>query len=224
MLDKFLWVGFPYVALVLAIVVSILRFVWKPFSYSSLSSQFLENKQLFWGSGLWHWGLVWVLTGHLVAFLIPGQILAWNSAPFRLYLLEFTGLTAALLALVGIVALMVRRHTNSRVKVVTTAMDWILLGFLLLQVTTGIDTALRYRWGSSWYASNAAPYLWSLLSLSPRPELIVPLPWLPKIHILSGFSVILLIPFTRLVHFLVVPIFYYWRKPQVVIWNRKGLR
>ncbi|MBP7617342.1 MAG: respiratory nitrate reductase subunit gamma [Geothrix sp.] len=224
MLDKFLWVGFPYVALVLAIVVSILRFVWKPFSYSSLSSQFLENKQLFWGSGLWHWGIVWVLTGHLVAFLIPGQILAWNSAPFRLYLLEFTGLTAALLALVGIVALMVRRHTNSRVKVVTTAMDWILLGFLLLQVTTGIDTALRYRWGSSWYASNAAPYLWSLLSLSPRPELIVPLPWLPKIHILSGFSVILLIPFTRLVHFLVVPIFYYWRKPQVVIWNRKGLR
>lgn len=224
MLDKFLWVGFPYVALVLAIVVSILRFVWKPFSYSSLSSQFLENKQLFWGSGLWHWGIVWVLTGHLVAFLIPGQILAWNSAPFRLYLLEFTGLTAALLALVGIVALMVRRHTSSRVKVVTTAMDWILLGFLLLQVTTGIDTALRYRWGSSWYASNAAPYLWSLLSLSPRPELIIPLPWLPKIHILSGFSVILLIPFTRLVHFLVVPIFYYWRKPQVVIWNRRGLR
>lgn len=51
MLDKFLWVGFPYVALVLAIVVSILRFVWKPFSYSSLSSQFLENKQLFWGRG-----------------------------------------------------------------------------------------------------------------------------------------------------------------------------
>lgn len=224
MLDKFLWVGFPYVALVLAIVVSILRFVWKPFSYSSLSSQFLENKQLFWGSGLWHWGIVWVLSGHLVAFLIPGQILAWNSAPFRLYLLEFTGLTAALLALVGIVALMVRRHTSSRVKVVTSAMDWILLGVLLLQVTTGIDTALRYRWGSSWYASNAAPYLWSLLSLSPRPELIIPLPWLPKIHILSGFSVILLIPFTRLVHFLVVPIFYYWRKPQVVIWNRKGLR
>ncbi len=224
MLDKFLWVGFPYVALVLAIVVSILRFVWKPFSYSSLSSQFLENKQLFWGSGLWHWGIVWVLTGHLVAFLIPGQILAWNSTPFRLYLLEFTGLTAALLALVGIVALMVRRHTSSRVKVVTTAMDWILLGVLLLQVTTGIDTALRYRWGSSWYASNAAPYLWSLLSLSPRPELIIPLPWLPKIHILSGFSVILLIPFTRLVHFLVVPIFYYWRKPQVVIWNRRGLR
>ncbi len=224
MLDRFLFVGFPYAALAIAAVVSVLRFVWHPFSYSSLSSQFLENKQLFWGSGLWHWGILWVLTGHLVAFLIPGQILAWNAQPMRLYLLETTGLVAALLALIGIVALMVRRRTSPRVRVVTTAMDWVLLSLLLLQVATGIDTALRYRWGSSWYAASAAPYLWSLLKFNPRPEYILPLPWLPKIHILSGLTVILLIPFTRLVHVLVTPIFYYWRKPQVVIWNRRGRR
>lgn len=224
MLDKFLFVGYPYIALALALVVGILRFTWKPFSYSSLSSQFLENKQLFWGSGLWHWGILWVLSGHLVAFLLPSQILAWNAQPLRLYLLEGTGLVMALLALVGVVALMVRRASSPRVKVVTTPMDWVLLILLLLQVATGVDTALRYRWGSSWYASNAAPYLWSLLKLSPRPEFIQPLPWLPKLHILGGFTIILAIPFSRLVHLLVVPIFYYWRKPQVVIWNRRGLR
>lgn len=224
MLDKFLFVGFPYIAFSLALVVGILRFAWRPFSYSSLSSQFLENKQLFWGSGLWHWGILWVLLGHLGAFLMPRQILAWNAQPLRLYLLEASGLIMALLALVGVVALMVRRSSSPKIKVVTTPMDWVLLILLLLQVATGIDTALRYRWGSSWYASNAVPYLWSLLTLNPRPEFIQPLPWLPKIHILSGLTVILLTPFTRLVHFLVVPIFYYWRKPQVVIWNRRGLR
>jgi nitrate reductase gamma subunit len=224
MLDKFLFIGFPYIALSLALVVGILRFTWKPFSYSSLSSQFLENKQLFWGSGLWHWGILWVLAGHVVAFLIPRQILAWNAQPLRLYLLEASGLIMALLALVGVVALMVRRSSSPKIKVVTTPMDWVLLILLLLQVATGIDTALRYRWGSSWYASNAVPYLWSLLTLNPRPEFIQPLPWLPKIHILCGLTVILVTPFSRLVHFLVVPIFYYWRKPQVVIWNRRGLR
>jgi nitrate reductase gamma subunit len=224
MLDKFLFVGYPYIALSLALVVGILRFVWKPFSYSSLSSQFLENKQLFWGSGLWHWGILWVLLGHLGAFLMPKQILAWNSQPIRLYLLETSGLIMALLALVGVVALMVRRSSSPKIKVVTTPMDWVLLILLLLQVATGIDTALRYRWGSSWYASNAVPYLWSLLTLNPRPEFIQPLPWLPKIHILGGLTIILVIPFSRLVHLLVVPIFYYWRRPQVVIWNRRGLR
>lgn len=224
MLDKFLFVGYPYLALALALVVGILRFTWKPFSYSSLSSQFLENRQLFWGSGLWHWGILWVLTGHLVAFLIPGRILAWNAQPLRLYLLEVSGLVMALMALVGVVALMVRRASSPRIKVVTTPMDWVLLILLLLQVATGIDTALRYRWGSSWYASNAVPYLWSLLKLSPRPEYILSLPWLPKLHILGGLTIILVLPFSRLVHLLVVPIFYYWRKPQVVIWNRRGLR
>ena len=224
MLDKFLFVGYPYAALSLALVVGILRFAWRPFSYSSLSSQFLENKQLFWGSGLWHWGILWVLAGHLVAFLIPGRILAWNAQPLRLYLLEASGLVMALLALVGVVALMVRRATSARIKAVTSPMDWVLLIILLFQVSTGIDTALRYRWGSSWYASNAVPYLWSLVTLNPRPEFIQPLPWLPKLHILSGLTVILLIPFSRLVHFLVVPVWYYWRRPQVVIWNRRGLR
>jgi nitrate reductase gamma subunit len=28
------------------------------FSYSSYSSQFLENRRLFWGSVLWHYGIV----------------------------------------------------------------------------------------------------------------------------------------------------------------------
>lgn len=224
MLDKFLFVGYPYASLALAVAVSLLRFRWRPYSYSSLSSQFLENKQLFWGSSLWHWGILWVLTGHLVAFLVPSRILAWDAQPLRLYLLELSGLAMALLALVGVVALLVRRGTSSKIRVVTSHADWAILGLLLLQVTTGIDTALRYRWGSAWYASNAAPYLWSLITFSPRPEFVLPLPWLPKIHILSGFTVILLIPFSRLVHFLVVPVWYYWRKPQVVIWNRRGLR
>lgn len=224
MLDKFLFVGFPYLALALCVAVSLLRFFWKPFSYSSLSSQFLENRQLFWGAGFWHWGILWVLLGHFVAFLVPGRILAWNAVPLRLYLLELSGLVMALLALVGVVALMVRRGTSARVKVVSSPMDWVLLALLLLQVILGVDTALRYRWGSAWYAASAVPYLRSLLALNPRPEFIQPLPWLAKLHLLNGFLLLLLIPFSRLVHFLVFPIAYYWRKPQVVIWNRKEMR
>ncbi len=48
--DTFLFVAFPYVAVVLAVVVSVYRYVTDRFSYSSFSSQFLENRALFWGS------------------------------------------------------------------------------------------------------------------------------------------------------------------------------
>ena len=221
MIHYFLFIGFPYLMLVLAVLVSIIRYRYTPFSFSSLSSQFLENEQLYWGSNLWHWGIVWVLLGHLFAFLLPRQIIAWNAAPLRLFLLEATGLIAGLLALVGLVGLLIRRLTNARVKVVTSKMDIFILLLLLFQVATGVHTAIAYRWGSSWYATNAAPYLQSLFLFSPKPDFIMTMPWVVKLHMLNAFFIIGMIPFTRLVHFLVVPLHYLWRRPQVVIWNRR---
>lgn len=219
--NTFLFVGYPYLMMVLAVLVSIIRYRMTPFSFSSLSSQFLENDQLYWGSNLWHWGIIIVLLGHFVAFLMPGVILSWNANPVRLFLLEATGLTMAMLAILGVVGLLVRRLTHPRIQQVTTAMDVIILVLLLFQVASGLDTALRYRWGSSWYATNAAPYLQSLFFFNPKPQFVMSLPLGPKLHMLSAFTIIGLIPFTRLVHFLVVPLHYLWRTPQVVIWNRK---
>lgn len=219
--STFLFVGYPYLMMVLAVLVSIIRYRYTPFTFSSLSSQFLENDQLYWGSNFWHWGIIIVLLGHFLAFLMPGVILAWNANPVRLFILEATGLAMAMLALLGVVGLIVRRLTHARIKVVTSPMDVIILCLLLLQVATGIDTALRYRWGSSWFASAAAPYLRSLFMFDPKPQYVMSLPLGPKIHMLSAFTIIGLIPFTRLVHFLVVPLHYLWRKPQLVIWNRR---
>ncbi len=219
--STFLFVGYPYLMMVLAVLVSIIRYRYTPFTFSSLSSQFLENDQLYWGSNFWHWGIIIVLLGHFLAFLMPGVILSWNANPVRLFLLEATGLAMAMLALLGLVGLLVRRLTHPRIKVVTSSMDVIILLLLLLQVGSGIDTALRYRWGSSWFATNAAPYLQSLFLFNPKPQYVMSLPLGPKIHILSGFTIIGLIPFTRLVHFLVVPFHYLWRTPQLVIWNRR---
>ena len=220
-LNQFLLVGFPYAALFVAILVAALRYFHKPFSVSSISSQFLENQQLFWGSNLWHWGILGVLLGHLAGFLMPRQVLAWNAQPVRLFILESTGLILALLALVGVISLLTRRLTSARARAVTTKMDLALLILLAFQVATGLDIALRLRWGSSWFAASAAPYLWSIVTFRPRPEFLLTMPWSVKLHVLSAFTLILLLPFSRLMHFLVVPLHYYLRTPQLVIWNRR---
>ena len=67
-------------------------------------------------------------------------------------------------------------------------------------------------------AIRAAPYFWSLLTLNPDISYVTPMPWLVKLHIINAYLLILLFPFTRLVHVLVVPNPYLWRKPQVVRW------
>ena len=56
-MDAFLFIALPYMALVLAIGVGIYRYVTNRYTYSSLSSQILENRKLFWGSVPWHYGI-----------------------------------------------------------------------------------------------------------------------------------------------------------------------
>jgi nitrate reductase gamma subunit len=218
-LDIFLFAVLPYVALVSIVVVSYLRYTMQRFSYSSLSSQFLENRSHFWALTPFHYGIIVVLLGHLVAFLIPRSILIWNAQPMRLFILEAATLIFALLALVGIVGAIVRRNSNPKIAIVTTQTDWVLIVLLLIQIITGIVTAVFMKWGLSWFASSASPYLWSLVTLSPELSYISSMPFFVKLHIVGAFVIIGFFPFTRLVHILVTPLHYFNRQTQVVRWN-----
>jgi nitrate reductase gamma subunit len=222
--DVILFQLFPYAALTVAVVESLRRYMKGRFTYSSLSSQFLEGKQLFYGSVPWHYCILFVLLGHLVAFLIPRQVLGFNSVPVRLYILEVTALIAGLGALIGLVMLSYRRLNNARIRAVTSPMDIVILLVLLAQVGLGVYIALTLRWGSNWYASQLVPYLYSLFALQPNIALITPLPLAIKLHVVGAFVFLALLPFSRLVHFLVLPVQYLWLRPQQVIWNRPPLK
>ncbi len=221
MFDQIIFVVFPYVAVILFVLVSIRRFRTEAYTFSSLSSQFLENQNHFWGLVPFHFGIITVLAGHLIAFLIPREILAWNSHPVRLYILEGSALVASLLTLVGLTSILLRRFTDPRVRKVTSGADWVVLGSFVVQILSGLYVAVFHSWGSSWYAALAAPYLWSLVTLTPDITFVTAMPWMVKVHIASAWLMIAFAPFTRLVHILVVPNPYLWRKPQVVRWYTK---
>jgi nitrate reductase gamma subunit len=223
-MDFILYAVFPYAAVLLAVTGTAYRFVSNRYSVSSLSSQFLEGRRLFWGSAPFHYGILIVLTGHLIAFLFPRSVLWFNGVPARLYILEATGLALGLLALFGMLALVYRRAATPRIRAVTSPMDVVLLVMLLFQLASGVYIAVFHRWGSSWFAQTATPYLWSIFKLAPEPRLVTALPMAARLHILSAWALLAVVPFTRLVHFLVVPIAYLWRPYQLVIWNRKAAR
>lgn len=219
--DMFLLGAVPYAAVAVFLIASIWRYRAMRFSYSSLGSQFLENRQHFFGIVPFHYGMLTVLTGHVVAFLIPQQILAWNARPLRLYALEVTALAFGLMTLVGLLAAIVRRGTMAAVRAVTNGRDWIVLTLLLLQTASGVGIAVSYPWGSSWYAATAVPYLRSLITFAPAYAGLAAMPWLIKLHFVNGFVLLAFSPFSRLVHVLVAPMPYLWRKPQVVRWYKR---
>lgn len=220
MFDNALFIGFPYAAVTIAIVVTTYRFFFDPYSYSSQSSQFLENRMLFFGSVPWHYGVIIILLGHITALLFPRVWGAFTANQIRLYVLEIIGLALALMATVGLILLFYRRIVNVRAHAVTSQMDWVLLLVLLLQVGLGFWVAYYYRWGSDWYLHTAVPWLVSLATFQPDVTYVTALPFWVKFHFVNGFTIILLLPFTRLVHFLAYPFSYLWREHQLVIWNR----
>lgn len=218
--DTVLFIAWPYVALVVAVWGGIHRYRTDRYSYSTLSSQLLEHRRLFWGSVPWHYGIILILLAHIVALLVPGAWARVIATPMSLYTFEVTGFALALAALVGLGVLMLRRLTQSRIRAVTTVMDWVLLLDLLLQVATGLWVSLTYRWGADWYLHTAVPWLVSLATLRPESQYVSSLPWVIQLHMLNGFVVLALFPFSRLVHLVAFPFWYLWRPYQVVIRNR----
>lgn len=219
-LDLFLFGVLPYLAMSVFLLVTIQRYRQQKFSYSSLSSQLLENRQHFWGTVPFHYGILVVLLGHVFAFLLPRTLLAWNGVPWRLYVLEASALAFGLLTLFGLVNVIVRRSVDRKTRKVTSVSDWFLYGLLAVQVTTGVLVAYVHGWGSSWFAATLSPWLRSLVTLSPDVAGLATLPPLVKAHLVNAWLLIGFFPFTRLVHVLVVPNPYLWRKPQLVVWNR----
>ena len=122
-LDLLLLGILPYVAFFTFFLETVRRYRQQAFTYSSLSSQFLENEQHFWSLVPFHYGIIVVLTGHVVAWLLPRQVLAWNSHPLRLYVLEVSLLVCGILALLGFVNAVIRRLSYPKIKTVTTASD-----------------------------------------------------------------------------------------------------
>lgn len=219
MFNNFLFIGLPYAALIVLLAGSIFRYTRFGFKVSSLSTQFLEGRELFYGSRPFHWGIIFLFFGHLFAVLFPRSVILWGTVPLKLVILEAVALGFAILSLFGLAMLMQRRFKNKRILAVTTKMDVFVYIILLTQIISGIWIAFYARWGSVWFASVLSPYLKSLFLFQPDIMAISAMPLSVKIHTISAFVLIGMIPFTRFMHFLVYPFSYLWRSYQLVIWN-----
>jgi nitrate reductase gamma subunit len=219
MFEQFLFIGLPYLAMAVMVGGSIYRYKVQRFSYSALSSQFLESQQLRFGTLPFHIGVLILLVGHLIPVFLPGVWQALTSIPVFLIAVEVIGVIAAFLTLVGLAVLFYRRVSSAWIEAVTSTGDLVLLLLLLAQVLVGIGVATGARWGASWSTSTTTPYLWSLVTLSPQPEYVAGLPPTVKLHLGLAWLILLIVPFTRLVHVFSFPLAYLWRPPQKVVWT-----
>ncbi len=211
---------YPYIALTVLALGSIVRYERDPFTWKSSSSQLLRRKQLILGSVLFHVGVLIIFFGHLVGLLTP----IWFfdaigiSHTFKQWLAILVGGGGAILALTGGAMLLHRRLTDPRILATSSNADIGILALLLLQLVLGVLTifiSLQHLDGGEMVKFMT----WSQGIFTFRTdawENVADASIIFKLHIFLGLTIFLLFPFTRLVHMLSVPIRYAWRPWQVV--------
>ena len=221
MLNNFIFIALPYLALALVLFVTPYRFLTNRLTWSAYSTQFLERKLLYWGINPWHYGIIPILAAHIIGFAFPSLMKGFLGNQQTLILLESFGLGLGIFALLGSLLLLLRRSNSVQLRQVTFSSDWLLLYLLAFQAGTGVYIGYFLRWGSQWYLHTAVPYLWSIISFNPQIGFVADLPPVFKLHAASAFLVAGVLPFTKLVHLLYLPVDYLKDPPILYRWRSK---
>jgi nitrate reductase gamma subunit len=215
---------YPYVALSVLIVGSVIRYDREPYSWRAGSSQLLRRKQLIVGSVLFHLGVLMIFAGHLVGLL---PIAIWDALGVphgaKQVLAMSAGGIAGLMAITGASLLIHRRFFDPRVRAASNFSDNMVILLLWLQLALGLSTIpvsaqhldghemvkfMEWAQGIFTFRGAAADQIRDVAPVF-------------KLHLMLGMTILLLFPFTRLVHMLSMPVRYIWRSGYQVVRSRK---
>lgn len=195
---------YPYIALAIFLLGSLVRFEREQYTWKSDSSQLLKRGRLRLGSNLFHAGILLLFVGHAVGLLTPHEVYAslGLSAAHKQLLAMVAGGIFGLMILAGLLILIHRRLTEPRIRATTRAMDLVILFWILITLLLGLTTiyfSAQHPDGSEMLKLAG----WAQRIVTFRPgaaELLVTAPLIYKIHLFFGLTLFALFPFGRLVH------------------------
>lgn len=226
-LDQFMFQIYPYIAIAVLLIGSWARFDRSMYTWRSGSSQLLSGRGMRVGSNLFHIGVLAVLGGHVVGLLTPHSVYSHViSAPHKQLLAMVAGGIFGAACLIGLCILLMRRLLNARVRATGTFGDTVVLILLLVQLALGIYSiaiSADHMDGSvmlalSEWAQHIATFRTGAAAF------ISGVPWVYQAHVMLGMTLLLIAPFTRLVHVWSIPVSYLWRPYQVVRRRQTPLR
>lgn len=220
-LDSLLFGIYPYIALAIFVIGSIIRYDREQYTWKTGSSQLLESKELKRGSRAFHIGVIMVLMGHFVGLLTPSEVwhLVGIEASHKQLIAMGLGGVFGLICFYGLTILLKRRLFNPRIRATSSTMDitillllyvQLILGLLSIFVSAGHMDGAEMLKLMSW-AQNMVTFNGTAAAAA-----IADVHWIYKLHVFLGMTLFVVFPFSRLVHIASVPLQYLSRNYQVV--------
>lgn len=226
-LNQIVFGVYPYIALAVLALGSVIRFDREPYTWRTGSSQLLRRKQLVMGSILFHLGVLMIFAGHFVGLLTP--IVVWDtlgvSHGAKQMLAIVAGGIAGLFALAGGTLLLHRRLFDPRIRNNSSFGDTAILAILMIQLVLGLSTiplSLQHRDGHEMV--KFMNWAQGVFTFRPRvADYVADVHWVFKAHLALGMTILLVFPFTRLVHMLSAPVWYLNRRGWQLVRTRRVL-
>ncbi|MBX9810593.1 MAG: respiratory nitrate reductase subunit gamma [Burkholderiales bacterium] len=203
-LNHFLFGIYPYIALSVFLIGSLVRFEREQYTWKSDSSQLLKRGQLRLGSNLFHIGILALFLGHLIGLLTPQELyhaLGLSTAAKQMLAIIAGGVFGSM-CLAGLLLLVHRRLSEPRIRATSTRMDIFILLWILATLALGLTSifvSLGHRDGSVMVLlANWAQYI--VTFRGGAADFIAGVHPLYKVHLVFGMTLFVLFPFSRLVH------------------------
>ncbi|WP_322401012.1 respiratory nitrate reductase subunit gamma [Massilia luteola] len=203
-INQFLFGIYPYIALAIFLLGSLIRFDREQYTWRSESTQVLHTGGLRLGSILFHVGIIGLLGGHAVGLLTP--VWVWDTLGVTHGAKQVFAMAAGgvmgILCLVGILLLLARRLGNARLRTATSLKDKVVLLWILGTLLLGLSSIVV----SAGHLDGHVMVLlmtWAQHIVTFRGDaagFIVDAPLVFKLHLFMGMSLFVIFPFTRLVH------------------------
>lgn len=226
-LNQILFGVYPYIALTVLAVGSVVRFDREQYTWRSGSSQLLRRRQLVLGSNLFHVGVLFIFAGHFVGLLTPLWVWEALHVPHsaKQMLAMVSGGAAGLMALAGALLLLHRRLFDARVRANSSFGDTAILILLTLQLLLGLCTipfSAQHLDGSEMVKFMA--WAQGVFTLQPNvAEDVRDVALVFKAHLVLGMTILLIFPFTRLVHMLSAPVWYLNRRGWQLVRTKRAM-
>ncbi|MDR2219675.1 MAG: respiratory nitrate reductase subunit gamma [Methylobacillus sp.] len=221
-LQNFIYGVYPYIALSVFLLGSLLRFDREQYTWKSDSTQLLTKANMRVASNLFHIGILAIFLGHLVGLLTPHSVfLALGVSDMAHQMLAiWAGTIFGVICLLGGAMLWVRRFFNRRIAAAGRGSDKFILTWLLLTLLLGLCTIPvsvgHANAGNPDVMIALAEWAQSIIYLHPDPALLANVDTVFKLHLFFGMTVFLVFPFTRMVHVWSAPFGYLARPYQIV--------
>ena len=217
----FVW--YPYVCISSFVFSSLIRFDREQYTWKASSSQLLRKRQLFWGSNLFHFGILFLFLGHAVGLLTPTAIYTLFITVEQKQMIAVTaGGIAGVICFIGLTLLLHRRLFDERIRQTSTYMDLSILVILWVQLSLGLITLpFSFAHSDGEVMLRLSHWAQGIITVQPVDAATLQgLAWPYLVHLVLGMTIFLLFPFSRLVHIWSAPVWYLGRKGYQVVRRR----